>query len=177
MKALLAEITKHDPSALLGDHSEVFYSKEDFPSSNQDFEAAFHGQPQEVDQKAIKPFFKESVGNGTSICTWCYISSTFPLQKLHTYIRTWLIQKQIFIEPISNGYVGPRESIGYLTGLNLNLTFCSNLIRQIEDLLDSTEMKAQDKMDTTYTTHTLPKNTNLPPRKIELLCTRLLYPR
>ena len=26
MKALLAEITKHDPSALLGDHCEVFYS-------------------------------------------------------------------------------------------------------------------------------------------------------
>ena len=99
----LAEINKHDPSALLGDHGEVFYSLKDFPTTNNEVGDAFHGQTQEGDETTIKPFFKESVGNSLTICTWCYISSTFTLKKLHTTLRTWLIQKQLFIEPIHNG--------------------------------------------------------------------------
>ena len=58
IKALLKEITTHDPSALLGDHGEVFYSLHDFPKTNDDFEAAFHGKPKEEDKTLIKPFFK-----------------------------------------------------------------------------------------------------------------------
>ena len=49
IKAFLAELTTHDPSIKLGDHGEVFYSLNDFPTSKTDFEAAFHGKNHEGD--------------------------------------------------------------------------------------------------------------------------------
>ena len=88
-------------------------------------------------------------------------------------MRTWCIQKQVFIEPINNGYVGPRESVGYLTGLNLNYTFRSQLIRQIETVLEQTETAAHTKMDTSTPTNPTSNQPSLPPRKIELIRTRL----
>ena len=136
IKGFLTELTTHDPTIKLGDHGEVFYSLNDFPTSKNEFEAAFHGKNHEGEETKTPPFYTESVGNGQSICTWCYISSTLTVKQLHNKMRTWCIQKQVFIEPINNGYVGPRESVGYLTGLNLNYTFRSQLIRQIETVLE-----------------------------------------
>ena len=172
IKAFLTELARHDPTIKLGDHGEVFYSPTDFPTTHADFEAAFHGLEQGEETPAIKPFFSESVGNGPTVCTWCYLSSTFNFKTLHSHVRPWLVQKQVFMEPITNGYFGPRESIGYLTGLNLNFTFRSNLLQKIEDLLASTETAAQAEMDTITPTNPSTKSVLLPPRKLELMRTR-----
>ena len=173
IKGFLTELSTHDPSIKLGDHGEVFYSLDDFPTSKTDFEAAFHGKNHEGEDLKTPPFYNESVGNGPSICTWCYLSSTLTIKQVHNKMRTWCIQKQVFIEPINNGYVGPRESIGYLTGLNLNYTFRSKLICQIETVLESTETAAQAEMDTTTPSDPTCSPTSLPPRKIELIRSRL----
>ena len=110
-KGFLTELSHHDPTIKLGDHGEVFYSLSNFPNTNNDFEAAFHGKTRDGDHPSIKPFYTESVGNGASICTWCYLSSTLSMKQVHTKLRTWCIQKQVFIEPINIGYFGPHTRI------------------------------------------------------------------
>ena len=172
-KAFLTELTIHDPSIKLGDHGEVFYSISDFPTSKNEFEAAFHGKNHDGEETKIPPFYNESVGNGSSICTWCYLSSTLTIKQIHNKLRTWCAHKQLFIEPINNGYFGPRESIGYLSGLNLNYTFRSKLIRQIETVLDAAETAEQAEMATTTPTHPSTDSSPLPPRTIELIRSRL----
>ena len=59
IKAFLLELRRHDPTLKLGDHGEVFYSPNDFPSNQDDFEAAFHGchcnrVEQETDQYTLR---------------------------------------------------------------------------------------------------------------------------
>ena len=88
-------------------------------------------------------------------------------------MRTWLVDKQIFMEPISNGYFGPRESIGYITGLNLNHTFRSALIGKLDAILDSTELAAQAEMDSSTPSQPNSPPVLLPSRTIELIRTRL----
>ena len=77
IKSFLTELTTHDPTAKLGDHSEIFYSSTDFPSTEKDFNDAFHGKVADHENQKFKPFFHESVGNGLSVYTWCYLHTTF----------------------------------------------------------------------------------------------------
>ena len=148
IKSFLTELTTHAPTAKLGAHSEIFYSSTDFPSTEKDFNDAFHGKVADHENQKFKPFFHESVGNGLSVCTWCYLHTTLSMKRLHTRMFSWLSNKQIFIEPVSNGYYGPRETVGYLTNLNLTYTFRSNLIRTIQSILDSTMTSSSTDMDT-----------------------------
>ena len=171
-KSFLTELSLHDPTAKIGANNKIFYTLETFPTDPKDFNDAFHGKAQEGEHPKIKPFYTEYVGNGPSICTWFTISSTLNLRSLHTKLNAWLLAKQVFIEPITNGYVGPRETVGYLTGISLNLTFRSTLIRNLNNLITSMEEQKEKDMDTSgpaqdTTTHLLP------PRHISVIKTRL----
>ena len=61
IKGFLTELSTHDPSIKLGDHGEVFYSLDDFPTSKTDFEAAFQGKNHEGEDLKTPPFYNKSV--------------------------------------------------------------------------------------------------------------------
>ena len=58
IKALLAEFNKHDPSALLGDHGEVFYSLQELMRQTPSSKPPFMVKPRKEKKPSSNPFSK-----------------------------------------------------------------------------------------------------------------------